>query len=54
MLGHQSAVMTYDVYTHLFDADLEGVAERMGSAGLPSGYRTGTEAPSAQVIDFPK
>jgi integrase len=54
MLGHQSAAMTLDVYSGLFDADLDGVAERMGAAGVPDGYRTGTGSTSAEVINFPK
>ncbi|MFE3360668.1 tyrosine-type recombinase/integrase, partial [Streptomyces californicus] len=32
-LGHKSATMTLDNYGHLFDDDLDGVADRMG-AGL--------------------
>jgi integrase len=39
MLGHQSAAMTLDVYSGLFDADLDGVAERMGAAGVPVKFR---------------
>jgi len=30
MLGQASAAMTLDVYSRLFDADLDDVAERMG------------------------
>ena len=29
MLGHASAAMTLDVYSGLFDDDLDGVAERL-------------------------
>ncbi|MGV9783917.1 tyrosine-type recombinase/integrase [Nocardia farcinica] len=29
-LGHKSAAMTLDNYGHLFDDDLDGVADRMG------------------------
>ena len=32
MLGHASAAMTLDVYAGLFDADLDGVADRLGLA----------------------
>jgi len=32
MLGHASAVMTLDVYSGLFDDDLDGVAERLDAA----------------------
>ena len=31
MLGHASAAMTLDVYSGLFDDDLDGVADRMDS-----------------------
>ena len=31
MLGHASAAMTLDVYSGLFDADLDGVADRPDS-----------------------
>ncbi|MGY1894989.1 tyrosine-type recombinase/integrase [Nocardia gipuzkoensis] len=30
-LGHKSATMTLDNYGHLFDDDLDGVADRMGA-----------------------
>lgn len=36
MLGHSSAKMTLDTYTHLFDDELEGVADRF-AAPPPSG-----------------
>ena len=32
MLGHAKASMTLDVYTDLFDEDLDGVADRLDSA----------------------
>ncbi len=32
MLGHASASMTLDVYSGLFDDDLDGVAERLDAA----------------------
>jgi integrase len=32
MLGHASAAMTLDVYSGLFDDDLDDVADRMGDA----------------------
>ena len=32
MLGHASAAMTLDVYSGLFDAELDDVAERMDDA----------------------
>jgi integrase len=32
MLGHATAAMTLDLYGHLFDDDLSGVAEALGKA----------------------
>jgi integrase len=32
MLGHASAAMTLDVYSGLFDADLDDLADRMNEA----------------------
>ena len=32
MLGHSSIKMTYDIYSHLFDEDLENVSELMNEA----------------------
>ena len=32
MLGHASAAMTLDVYSGLFDDDLDGVADRLDEA----------------------
>jgi integrase len=32
MLGHATAAMTLDLYGHLFDADLSGVADALGKA----------------------
>jgi len=39
MLGHASAAMTLDVYSGLFDDDLDGVADRMDSLLSSSGTR---------------
>jgi integrase len=36
MLGHASAAMTLDVYSGLFDDDLESVADRLGEAAAAS------------------
>jgi integrase len=47
MLGHASATMTLDTYSHLFDDDLDGVAERMGTWQAPS-------PAEAEVLRFPK
>ena len=32
MLGHKSAAMTLDVYSGLFDDDLDALADRMDAA----------------------
>jgi hypothetical protein len=32
MMGHASATMTWDRYGHLYDGDLDSVAERLDSA----------------------
>jgi integrase len=50
MLGHASAAMTLDVYSGLFDDDLDGVADRMDSLPGVSDPRhdaTVTELPRA-------
>jgi len=55
MLGHASAAMTLDVYSGLFDDDLDAVADRLDAAsrtarGLPADYlRTG-----GQLIKLPQ
>ena len=51
MLGHSSAKMTLDTYTHLFDDELEGVAERF--ARPPPRHQTGTRS-TAEVVDLKK
>jgi integrase len=35
MLGHASAAMTLDVYSELFDDDLDAVGEALSAAGAP-------------------
>ncbi|QIN30420.1 integrase [Brevibacterium luteolum] len=32
MLGHKSAAMTLDIYSDLFDEDLDSVAEKLSAA----------------------
>jgi integrase len=32
MMGHKSATMTWDLYGHLYDGDLDSVADRMDAA----------------------
>jgi integrase len=49
MLGHSSAAMTLDVYSGLFDDDLDGVADRMDSLPGVSKMRH-----DAQVLTFVK
>ncbi len=48
MLGHARAAMTLDVYSGLFDGELEGVAERMDQEW----YRSGTRDTRAEVIEL--
>jgi len=36
MLGHSSAAMTLDVYSGLFDDDLDALAERLNDAAVPA------------------
>ena len=52
MLGHSSAKMTLDTYTHLFDDELEGVAERF--APPPPRHQAGTRPTEANVVDLGK
>jgi integrase len=49
MLGHASAAMTLDVYSGLFDDDLDGVA-----AGLEALPGVAPAGPTAQVIELPR
>jgi hypothetical protein len=46
MLGHASAAMTLDVYSGLFDDDLDAVAERLDAAHVPPA------CPEAKVTDL--
>lgn len=44
MLGHKSAAMTLDVYSDLFDSDLDDVAARMDAQrGLALGHHLSTD-----------
>ena len=47
MLGHSSAKMALDTYTHLFDDELGGVAERF--APPPPGPQADTGPDSGRV-----
>jgi integrase len=49
MLGHASAAMTLDVYSGLFDDDLDAVAERMDEVGRAA---VAPLLPQAEVIDL--
>ncbi|HEX3199949.1 MAG TPA: site-specific integrase, partial [Propionibacteriaceae bacterium] len=49
MLGHSSAAMTLDVYSGLFDDDLDGVADRMDSL-----LGVSKMCQDAEVLELPK
>ena len=49
MLGHASAAMTLDVYSGLFDDDLDGVAARLDQECHP----IATHNTRAEVIELP-
>jgi integrase len=51
-LGHKSAKMTWDTYMHLFDDDLDGVAERLDAATVADGYPVGTRVSRAEVVEL--
>jgi integrase len=52
MLGHASAAMTLDVYSGLFDDDLDGVAERLNQAWPAEWYPSGTRETRGEVIEL--
>jgi len=55
MLGHASAAMTLDVYSGLFDDDLDGLRERMDEAHVYSMCTTsedGSVDPKSNVSEF--
>jgi integrase len=54
MLGHASAAMTLDVYSGLFDDDLDGVAERLNRAATADKYPLSTNEQRAEVIELRK
>jgi integrase len=54
MLGHASAAMTLDVYSGLFDDDLDGVAERLNAVPPAEWYPSGTRETRAEVIELRK
>jgi integrase len=49
MLGHSSAAMTLDVYSGLFDDDLDGVADRIDAAA-----ERVKNVSNAEVVELPK
>jgi integrase len=51
-LGHASAAMTLDVYSGLFDDDLDGVAERLNVAAAADKYPLSTVEQRAEVIEL--
>lgn len=50
MLGHASAAMTLDVYSGLFDDDLDAVAERMDTVGREAAVSP--VVPTAKIVDL--
>ena len=54
MLGHASAAMTLDVYSGLFDDDLDGVGERLNRAAAADKYPLSTNEQRAEVIELRK
>jgi integrase len=54
MLGHASAAMTLDVYSGLFDDDLDGVAERLNLATAADGQQMGNRGNRAEVVELRK
>jgi integrase len=52
MLGHASAAMTLDVYSGLFDDDLDGVGERLNQARPAEWYPSGTHETAGEVIEL--
>jgi integrase len=54
MLGHASAAMTLDVYSGLFDDDLDGVAERLNAVPPAEWYPSGTRETRGEVIELRK
>jgi integrase len=50
MLGHASAAMTLDVYSGLFDDDLDGVADRMDSLPGVSNLRHDAEVAHVEKV----
>lgn len=45
-LGHKSATMTLDNYGHLFDDDLDGVADRMSAEFRAAAARCAQNVPT--------
>jgi integrase len=52
MPGHASAAMTLDVYSGLFDDDLDGVAERLNQERPAEWYPSGTRENRGEVIEL--
>jgi hypothetical protein len=47
--------MTLDTYSHLFNDDLQGVADRLDTNRLDAGWDpVGTQSGGAQVLNFNK
>jgi len=56
MLGHASAAMTLDVYSGLFDDDLDAVADRLDAAARSARERSASQQQPAggHVITLPR
>jgi len=52
MLGHSSSQITLDRYTHLFDDDLESLADSMGARYGAAKVRP--KRKSGDVVDLPR
>jgi integrase len=52
MLGHASAAMTLDVYSGLFDDDLDAVADRLDAArAVPAVFPVCSDAPAVPITE---
>ena len=53
MLGHASAAMTLDVYSGLFDNDLDDVADRLDASRSARGLLADSVRTGGQLIKLP-
>lgn len=54
MLGHKTATMTLDLYGHLFDDDLDAVAEGMDAGARTAADQLRTEQPESDQENYKK